>query len=71
MRWCYKCINDHTKNIMPGFRMLAFNVWKGRVLSKLLKVFFSFPKILFENIFELTQFQKQNKKLFEIFSNKS
>ena len=38
MRWCYKCINDHTKNIMPGFRMLAFNVWKGRVLSKLLKV---------------------------------
>ena len=71
MRWCYKCINDHSKNIMPGFRMLAFNVWKGRVLSKLLKVFFSFPKILFENIFELTQFQKQNKKLFEIFSNKS
>ena len=38
MRWCYKCINDHSKNIMPGFRMLAFNVWKGRVLSKLLKV---------------------------------
>ena len=37
MRWCYKCINDHSKNIMPGFRMLAFNVWKGRVLSKLLK----------------------------------
>ena len=38
MRWCYKCINDHSKIIMPGFRMLAFNVWKGRVLSKLLKV---------------------------------
>ena len=71
MWWCYKCINDHTKNIMLGFGMLAFNVWKGRVLSKLLKVFFSFPKILFENIFELTQFQKQNKKLFEKFSNKS
>ena len=50
MRWSYKCINDHSKIIMPGFRMLAFNVWKGRVLSKLLKVFFSFPKILFENI---------------------
>ena len=44
MRWCNKCINDHSKIIMPGFRMLAFNVWKGRVLSKLLKVFFSFPK---------------------------
>ena len=62
MRWCYKCINDHTKNIMPGFRMLAFNVWKGRVLSKLLKVFFSFPKILFENIFELTHISKTEPK---------
>ena len=29
MRWCYKCINNHTKNIMPGFRMLAFNVVEG------------------------------------------
>ena len=51
---CGGVINVSTitpKNIMLGFRMLAFNVWKGRVLSKLLKVFFSFPKILFENIF--------------------
>ena len=62
MRWCYKCINDHSKIIMPGFRMLAFNVWKGRVLSKLLKVFFSFPKILFENIFELTHISKTEHK---------
>ena len=50
------------KIIMPGFRMLAFNVWKGRVLSKLLKVFFSFPKILFENIFELTHISKTEPK---------
>ena len=62
MRWCYKCINDHSKNIMPGFRMLAFNVWKARVLSKLLKVFFSFPKILFESIFELTHISKTEQK---------
>ena len=44
MRWCYKCINDHTKNIMSGFRMLAFNVWKGRVLSKLFESFLLFPQ---------------------------
>ena len=50
------------KIIMLGFRMLAFNVWKGRVLSKLLKVFFSFPKILFENIFELTHISKTEPK---------
>ena len=62
MRWCYKCINDYSKNYYAGFRMLAFNVWKGRVLSKLLKVFFSFPKILFENIFELTHISKTEPK---------
>ena len=44
MRWCYKCINDHIKNIMPGFRMLAFNVWKGRVHSKTFESFLLSPK---------------------------
>ena len=29
MSWCYKRVNEHTKNIMPGFRMLAFKVWRG------------------------------------------
>ena len=52
-----------SKLIMPGFTMLAFNVWKGKVLSKLLKVFFSFPKILFENIFELTHISKTVQKV--------
>ena len=33
----WTCHRTH-KNIMPGFRMLAFNVWKGRVHS-----FESFP----------------------------
>ena len=62
MRWCYKCINDHTKNIMPGFRMLAFNVWEGRVHSKTFESFFSLPKILFKNIFELTHISKTEHK---------
>ena len=47
MRWCYKCINDHTKNIMPGFRMLAFNVVEGwDALQNFWKLLLS-PKILF------------------------
>ena len=62
MRWCYKCINDHTKNIMPGFRMLAFNVVEGEVLSKTFESFFSLPKILFKNIFELTHISKTVQK---------
>ena len=62
MQWCYKCINDHTKNIMPGFRMLAFNVWKGRVHFKTFESFFSLPKILFKNIFELTHISKTVQK---------
>ena len=72
MRWCYKCINDHTKNIMPGFRLLAFNVWKGRVHSKTFESFFSLPKSYFKNIFELTHISKiVPKSCSEIFSNKS
>ena len=50
MRWCYKRVNEHTKNIMPGFRMLAFKVWKGRVHSKTFESFLLSPKILFKNI---------------------
>ena len=54
MRWCYKCVNEHTKNIMPGFRMLAFRSWEGRVHFKLLKYFSSLQKSYFSNIKELT-----------------
>ena len=64
MQWCYKCINDHTKNIMPGFRMLAFNVWKGRVHSKTFESLFSLPKILFKKyIYELTHNIKTAQKV--------
>ena len=62
MRCCYKCINDHSKNIMPGFRMLALIVWKGRVHSKTFESFLSLPKILFKNIFELTHISKSVQK---------
>ena len=62
MRWCYKCINDHTKNIMPGFRMLAFNVVEGwDALQNFWKLLLS-PKILFKNIFELTHISKTEPK---------
>ena len=70
MRWCYKHVNEHTKNIMPGFRMLAFNVWKGRVHSKTFESLSPLSKILFKNIFELThKFKNSTKsclKFFEI-----
>ena len=57
----WTCHRTH-KNIMPGFRMLAFNVWKGRVHSKTFESFFSLPKILFKNIFELTHISKTEPK---------
>ena len=64
MRWSSKCINDHSKIIMPGFRMLAFNVWKGRVLSKLLKVSSLSQKSYLKN-------KNSTKSFSEFFSNKS
>ena len=56
---------------MPGFRMLAFNVWKGRMHSKTFESFLLSPKILFK-FFELIHSLKNStKKLSEFFSNKS
>ena len=46
MRWCYKCINDHTKNIMPGFRMLSFKLWGGEVHPKTFESLSPLSKIL-------------------------
>ena len=61
MRWCYKCINDHTKNIVPGFRMLAFNVWKGRVHSKSFESFLLFKNPIFKNM-QITHISKTVQK---------
>ena len=33
-------VSNNTQNIMPGFRMLAFKLWRGRVHSK---TFWKFP----------------------------
>ena len=72
MRWCYKRVNEHTKNIMPGIRMLAFNVWKGRVHSKTFGSLSPLSKILFKKYFWInTQIQKQHKSCLKYFSNKS
>ena len=61
MQWCYKGINDHTKNIMPGFRMLAFNVWKGRVHSKSFESFLLFQNPIFKNM-QITHISKTVQK---------
>ena len=48
---------------MPGFRMLAFNVWKGRVHSKTFESFSSLQKSYFKNIYELTHKIKTAQKV--------
>jgi hypothetical protein len=42
--------NNPQKNIMPGFRMLAFKVWRGRVHSKTFESFLLFPFPILKNI---------------------
>ena len=62
---CGGVINVSTitpKNIMLGFRMLAFKLWRGRVHPKTFESFLLSPKILFENIFELTHISKTEPK---------
>ena len=70
MRWCYKCINDHTKILCRDSECLPSMLWRGGVLSKTFESFFSLPKILFKNIFELTHIsktvQKNCLKIFQI-----
>ena len=63
MRWCYKHVNKHTKNIMPGFRMLAFKVWKGRVHSKTFESFLLSLQSPILNKFELTHKSKTAQKV--------
>ena len=66
----WTCHRTH-KNIMPGFRMLAFNVWKGRVHSKTWNISPLFKNPIFKNM-QITHISKiVQKKLFGKFSNKS
>ena len=53
-RWCYNRIKQSPKYIMPGFRMLAFKVWRGEVLSKTFESFLLSPTNPILNKFELT-----------------
>ena len=41
-------VSDNTHKIMPGFRMLAFKLWGGRVHSKTFESFLLSPKFLFK-----------------------
>ena len=58
-------------NIMPGFRMLAFKLWGGRVHPKTFESFLLSPKILFKFFELIHSFKNSTKKLSEFFSNKS
>ena len=58
----WTCHRTH-KNIMPGFRMLAFNLWKGRVRSKTWNISPLFKKSYFSNIKELTHKIKTAQKV--------
>ena len=72
MRWCYKHVNEHTKNIMPGFKMLAFKLWGGEVHPKTFESLLLSLKGPILNKFESThKFQNSTKSCLEIFSNKS
>ena len=60
------------QNIMPGFKMLAFNMRKGRVHSKTFESFLLSIQSPILNKFESTHnFKTAQKKLFEIFTNQS
>ena len=70
MRWCYKRVNKHTKNIMPGFIMLAFKVWRsGGALQNFWKLSASLQNPILK-ILELTHnfktAQKRCLKNFQI-----
>ena len=66
----WTCHRTH-KNIMPGFRMLAFNgVERQGALQNFWK-FSSLPKSYFQKYANNTYFKNSTKKLFGKFSNKS
>ena len=56
-------VSTTSKNIKPGFRMLAFKSWGGKVHSKTLEIFLLSSKSYFINIFELTHKIKTAQKV--------
>ena len=68
MRWCYKSVNEHTKILCRGFRMLAFNMWNGRMHSKTFESFLLSLQGPILNKFELThKFKNSTKICLKIF----
>ena len=50
-RWCCNRVKNNTHSIIPGFRMLAFKLWRGRVYSKTFESFLLSPtNPIFKNI---------------------
>ena len=45
-------VSNNTHNIMPGFRMLAFKLWRGEVHSKTFESYNPPSKFLFSKIFK-------------------
>ena len=64
MSWWYKRVNEHTKNIMPGFRMLAFKVWRGGgALQNFWKFSSSLQNPIFKNM-QITHISKTIQKSY-------
>ena len=62
MRWCYKCINDYSKNYYAGVQNACLQRVERQGALQTFEILLLFPKILFENIFELTHTSKIEQK---------
>ena len=62
MRWSYKCINDHSKNYYAGVQNACLQCVERQGALQTFESFFSLPKILFENMLELTHISKTEPK---------
>ena len=71
MRWCYKCINDHTKTLCRGSECLPSMCGKAGCSPNFWKFLLSPKNPIWKYIWINTHFKNRTKKLFEIFSNKS
>ena len=59
-------VSNNTQNIMPGFRMLAFKVWRGEVPSKTFASYNLPSKFLFKRNIQITHTLKTVQKVVPI-----
>ena len=72
MRWCYKCIHDHTKTLCRDSECLPSMLWRGGVLSKTFWKFLLSLQGPILNKFELThKFKNSTKSCLKFFQKKS